>query len=50
MSWNIVPKLITANLLTLSIICIILVNSELVVDRKITGFNQAQTVYRIKLF
>ena len=50
MSWESVPKIVTANLITLGIVCIILVHSELIINRKMIGFNQAQTEYRIKLF
>ncbi len=50
MTWDSVPKIVTANLITLGILCIILVHSELIINRKVVGFNQAQTVYRITLF
>ena len=50
MQWDSLPQQITANLITLGILCILVVHSELIINRKIIGFNQAQTVYRITLF
>ena len=50
MTWDSVPKIVTANLITLGILCVIIVHSEVIINRKIIGFNQTQTVYRLTLF
>ena len=50
MSWDLVPKLVVANIITIGVIYLVFKHSEVVIDRQILNFNKTRTVFRVNFY